>query len=273
MMTATGQITPMQRSRGEARVALDGHAVAPRLAGLRQAGSAKVILPRVDGPPELVFLNTSGGLTGGDVLVYGVDLGPGVVAVATTQTAERAYRASAGVARVRVELSVGEGGFLDWLPQETILFNGAALDRRTELRLAPGAGCLLLETVVLGRAAMGETLTRIGLRDWRVISRDGQPLWVEPLTLTDATLCSGGAGLAGARAFATLCLVQDGAEALLSPLRAMLAEPGVQAAASAFPGRLVLRAQAADGWPLRRLVARCLGLLRGGRALPRVWQI
>lgn len=272
-MTATGQIALMQRSRGEARVALERRGSGFRLAGLRQSGSAKVILPQVAGAPEVVFLNTSGGLTGGDRLGYAVDLGPGLTAVATTQTAERAYRAGTGTARVRVDLSVGAGGFLDWLPQETILYDDSALDRRTQVQLGPGAGCLLLETVVLGRAAMGETLRKVALRDWRTVTRDGLPVWVEPLTLTDAALGSGVAGLAGARAFATLCLVQDGAEDLLAPLRRILAEPGVQAAASAFPGRLVLRAQAGDGWPLRRLVARCLGLLRGGRALPRVWQM
>ncbi len=273
-MYAVTQTEPMQRSRGEARVALsragDG---AVRLAGLRQAGSAKVILPRVAGVPELVFLNTSGGLTGGDHLSYTAEIGAGVQAVATTQTAERAYRASSGTARVRVDLTVGAGGFLDWLPQETILFDGAALDRRTHLRLGAGAGCLMLETIVLGRQAMGESLRRLSLRDWRQIEREGAPLWVEPLVLNDRALMTGSAGLGGMRAFATLCLIAPEAADLLAPLRRLLDEPGVEAGASALPGRLMLRAHAADGWPLRRQIARCLGLIRRGRPLPRVWQL
>ena len=74
----------MQRSAGVARVSIDGG----RLTGLAQSGSAKALLPRSYGPaPEVVFLNTSGGLTAGDTLDYQLDLGPATRATATTQTA------------------------------------------------------------------------------------------------------------------------------------------------------------------------------------------
>ena len=263
----------MQRSRGEAAVTLARDGAALRLGQMRQSGSAKVILPHVGTHPEIVFLNTSGGLTGGDRLSYRVGLGSDVAATATTQTAERAYRSAQGAARVRVDLSVGAGGWIDWLPQETILFQGAHLDRRTTIDLGAGAGCLMLEMVILGRAAMGETVTRVSLGDWREIRRSGQPLMVESLRLNDAALATGAAGLGGMRAFATIAMVGDGVGDLLAPLRAVLDEPGVTAAASAPEGRLMLRAHAADGWPLRRQIARCLGLLRRGRPLPRVWQM
>ncbi|RGP37023.1 urease accessory protein UreD [Pseudotabrizicola alkalilacus] len=268
---------PMQRSRGEASVTLVCGPVGMRLTGLRQQGSAKCILPHGprgrDGLPEVVFLNTSGGLTGGDMLSYAVQLGPRARAVATTQTAERAYRSSGGAARVRVTMEVGEGGWLEWLPQETILFDDSRLDRRTVLDLAPGAGCLLLESVVLGRAAMGETVTKIALRDWREIRQSGRPVMVEPLVLGDRALQTGAAGLMGARAFASLAMLGQGVADLLDPLRAVLDEPGVTAAASAPDGRLMLRMMAADGWPLRRQIARCLAVLRRGAPLPRVWQM
>ena len=267
----------MQRSRGDALVTLERGAVAMRLTGLRQQGSAKCILPHGavgrGGAPEVVFLNTSGGLTGGDALSYGVTLGPQARAVATTQTAERAYRSSGGAARVRVTMEVGAGGWLDWLPQETILFDDCRLDRRTVIDLAPGAGCLMLESIVLGRAAMGETVERIALRDWREIRQAGRPVMVEPLTLTDRALRGGAAGLAGARAFASLAMVGQGVADLLDPLRRVLDEPGVCAAASALDGRLMVRIRAADGWPMRRQIARCLAVLRRGAALPRVWQM
>jgi len=272
-MTQATQIIPMQRSRGEARVALAAGPGAVRLTGLRQQGSAKVILPRVGGRPEVVFLNTSGGLTGGDALSYAVEIGAGVQAIATTQTAERAYRSAEGVARVRIGLSVGAGGFLDWLPQETILFDGAALDRRTTMALGPGAGCLMLEMVVLGRPALGEVVRRLFFRDWRMVEQGDQPVWVEPLFVDDAALATGPPVVGQARAFATLALIRAEAADLLSPLRQVLDEPGVRAAASALPGRLMLRAQAPDGWPLRRQIARALGVLRAGHPLPRVWQM
>ena len=132
MFDAT-QPVQMQRSHGEAAVAYAG----ARLTGLRQKGSAKALLPRVRGVPEVVFLNTSGGLTSGDTLSYALDLAEGARAVATTQAAERAYRADHGPARVSVTHRVGAGGWLDWLPQETILFDRSDLDRRTILTLRP----------------------------------------------------------------------------------------------------------------------------------------
>ncbi|AZB54931.1 urease accessory protein UreD [Cereibacter sphaeroides] len=263
----------LERSDGHALVTLARSRGAVRLRDLAQRGSAKAFLPRVEGDvPEVVFLNTSGGLTGGDRLSYRLELGAGCRATATTQTAERAYAAGAGAARVEVLHEVGRDGWLDWLPQETILFEGAALERETQISLAPGAGCLMVESVVLGRAAMGETLTRLAFRGG--ILRAGKPVLVEPLALDDRTLAAAGgaAMLGGARALATLAMVGPDAEDALGPARAALGEAGVEAAASAFDGKLVLRLLAADGWPLRRQVARLLTVLRG-RALPRVWQV
>lgn len=262
-MTAYQPIDRLQRARGAAFVRLGPM----RLERLRTEGSAKAILPGGAEGREVVFLNTSGGLTSGDHLTFGLEMQG--KAVATTQTAERAYKATGTPARMDVTLAVGRGGWLDWLPQETILFDRAALDRRTVIDLAPGAGCLALEAVVLGRAAMGETVTDLRFRDRREIRRDGAPFWIDPLALDPGAL-SGAATLNGARAFATIVLT---AEVPLSPLRAVLDEPGVVASASSFAGRTVVRMLAADGWPLRRQIARALHILRGGRPLPRVWQV
>lgn len=260
----------MQRSAGVARVSIDGG----RLTGLAQSGSAKALLPRSYGPaPEVVFLNTSGGLTSGDTLDYQLDLGPATRATATTQTAERAYRADGIPAQARVALKVGAGGMLDWLPQETILFDGAQLDRLTEVDLAEDASFLGLETIVLGRAAMGETLRRLHLHDRRIIRRNGRVEVLDPFRLVGASLARADAPalLQGARAVAVLILSAPDAEHQLPALRAALTEPGVTAAASALPGRVILRAHAPDAWPLRRQMARLIDTLRPG-GLPRVWQ-
>jgi urease accessory protein len=99
------------------------------------------------------------------------------------------------------------------------------------------------------------------------------PLSVEPLGLTDAALRAGPAGLNGARAFATIIMVAERLSDLLAPVRAVLDEPEVQAAASAFDGKLIVRMLAADGWPLRRQISRALAVMRAGRPLPRVWQM
>ncbi|MGL4321632.1 MAG: urease accessory protein UreD [Paracoccaceae bacterium] len=258
-------VTLHQRAHGAAHVRLS-------LAGLqdlRQQGSAKAILPHAGGLPEVVFLNTSGGLTAGDKLSWRLELADGVRAIATTQTAERAYLARDGQAEVTVTHHVGAGGWLDWLPQETILFDGAALSRSTRVDLGAGAGCLLLEAVVLGRAAMGETVGRLAFSDRREVWQSGRPRLVEPVLLTDAALGTGAAGLDGARAFASVALVAQGAEDALGPVRAVLGEG---AAASGFDGKLMVRMRAGDGWPLRQQIARVLRVLTA-RALPRVWHM
>ncbi len=261
----------MQRSAGAAFLGLAARGGRAAITGLGQRGSAKVILPNTGAVPEAVFLNTSGGLTSGDRLTYGLELGAGLRGVATTQTAERAYLAPAGLAEVSVDLSVGAGGWLDWLPQETILFQGAGLNRRTVIRLGAEAGCMALEAVVLGRAAMGERVTRLRFFDRREIWRAGRVLHLEPLALDDAALGAGDVVLGRARAFASLVCLGAGVADALPALRRVLDEPGVDASASAYDGRLVLRMRAGDGWPMRRQICRALSVLRHA-PLPRVWQ-
>lgn len=260
----------LQRSMGAAHVVMG-----PRgLADLAQSGSARAMLPRMTaGLPQIVFLNTSGGLASEDRLSFAITLRPGTRALATTQTAERAYRAEGKAARAEIRIQVGRNGWLDWLPQETILFDGARLDRDTTVELAPGAGCLLLEMIVLGRLAMGERLGRVHLRDRRVVRRTGRVVHHDAMALDDATLARlGGPALLGdARAVATLAMIAPHAPDLLARARGALDEPGVTGAASAPPGRLVVRLLARDDWPLRRQVNRLLAALRPD-PLPRIWQ-
>ncbi|MFD2440165.1 urease accessory protein UreD [Paracoccus kondratievae] len=120
--------------------------------------------------------------------------------VVTTQTAERAYRSVTGRARVSAHYTVADRAHLDLLPQETILFDGAALVREQEVTLTGSATCLWAEVLILGRAAMGETVTRLDLSDRRRISRDGRPVFVENLRLTDRALAATGPAMLGAAA-------------------------------------------------------------------------
>lgn len=264
----------LQRMRGEARVSVVLRDGAVRLDALRQAGSGKAFLPRVHGPePEIVFLNTAGGLTGGDRLSYHVSVGTGARALATTQTAERAYRAGEGAAELDVSLDIEAGARLDWLPQETILFDGAALQRQTEVSLAGDAVVLMSEMVVLGRAAMGETVDRLAFTDRRAVRRDGVPVLMEPLALATSNLRTvSAAALGEATALATVALVAPGAEDGVAPLRSLTPPEGVRSEVSGWDGKLILRALARDAFPLRRHVARVLEHLRGA-SLPRVWQV
>lgn len=265
----------LQRTRGAASVALAASAGVTRIQGLRQEGSAKAFLPRTDADhPEVVFLNTAGGLTGGDRLSYRLDVAEGGRATGTTQTAERAYaQGPLGPAEMSVRLEVGEGARLDWLPQETILFDGASLSRTTEAQLGAGAELVTCEMIVLGRAAMGEVVTQLDLTDRRRVIREGRPIYVEPLALGAQALAeTSAAGLSGARALATLAVFAQGAEDALGPVRALLEVNGATAHASGWDGKLVIRILGSDATPVRRLVARIARHLTGG-TLPRVWQV
>jgi urease accessory protein len=261
---------PMQRAHGRAFVAF---AAGNRLADLAQRGSAKAMLPRVSGGPEVVFLNTSGGLTDGDRLGYHLDIATDCQIVATTQTAERAYASRGAAAHAEVSAQVAHGARLDWLPQETILFEDSHLQRATTINLTGDAACLLVESVVLGRHAMGESLSRARLTDRRMVTRDGRPIWAETLQITPDFLATANAALLGdARAFAVIAWIAPQAEDALAPLRAALTHPDCQAAASAWDGKCIARILARDSWPLKQQIATALAALRQG-PLPRVWQL
>ena len=148
--------TRLQRASGQCRVAFDVRGGATRLADLYQRDPCRVLFPKgePDDPPQAVLLTTSGGVTDGDRLDMAVEVGPGATAVATTQAAEKIYRAAgADHCAIEVAVSVGADGRLEWLPQETIVFEGARLKRRTVADVAAGGALLACEMVVLGRSA------------------------------------------------------------------------------------------------------------------------
>ncbi|WP_170971815.1 urease accessory protein UreD [Rhodobacter sp. SY28-1] len=265
--------TQSQRAFGQASVRLVAAGPVTRLADLRQEGSARAMLPRsTPERPEVVFLNTSGGLTSGDRIGFALDLAERAKVTATTQTAERAYLAPDEPARLRVALSAGAGADLVWLPQETILFEGSNLERATEVELGDGAGCLLLEMVVLGRRAMGERPRAARLADRRRVTLRGRPLWVEQLRLDAGAVTDSAAVLGGGSAFATLAFCGSGREAAVDSLRAVAVPEGVTAAVSGWNGRCLLRAVAAEPWPLKLYLGAAMARLTG-RPLPRVWQM
>jgi len=266
--------TTLQRAVGELRVVLrvrDGHTV---LDGLRQAGCLKARFPR----PEcrdwstVVTLNTSGGIAGGDALTSSFELQPGARATIASQAAERFYRALAGSvpASVYTRIALAAGAAAEWLPQETILFDRCALDRRLEVELAEDATFLGIETLVFGRAAMGETVQHAWLRDGirvrrgdRLVLNDAIRMDGELARLLQHTAIAGGAGAA-----ATIWFIARDAEARLDAVRAVL--PG-EAAASAWNGMLVTRLLAHGAAALRLTATALLHVLRDGRPLPRVW--
>ncbi len=225
-----------------------------RLADLRQVGSTKLIFPRVHRPDvECIVINTAGGITGGDDFRLEATLEPGAALTLTTQAAERAYRAQpAETGRVDARLTVHPGARLNWLPQELILFDHAAIHRRLEIALQGDARLLMAEPVVFGRAAMGERLRDLRFRDSISILRDGRPLYLDALRLEgDAAGQLERAAVAdGAGAMASVVLVHPGAATRLAPVRAAL--PRSAGASLIAEDVLVIRHLAEDSFALRR---------------------
>jgi urease accessory protein len=270
-------LSPAARpQRGLGQVAL-GFRVAggvTRVERLFQAGCLKVRLPRAQGAGlEAVLMNISGGIAGGDALSTEIALGPGAVACVAGQAAERVYRALGGVpARVATRITLGPGAALDYLPQETILFDGFALTRSLEVELGPDARYLGVESLVFGRRAMGERLRAGALRDRITIRRGGRPVLTDITRLDGdiAALLARPALGGGAGAMASLIYAAPEAAGLLEPVRHALA--GSEAGASLVEGVLVARLLAPDSQILRRAVVKILRLCRNDRAMPGVWQ-
>lgn len=265
----------LQRAQGRACLSVGLARGQSRLVDLSQSGAARIMLPNVAGPrPEAIFLNTSGGLTSGDRIAFAMSVDAGAALTATTQTAERAYLAPSGPARLTVRADVGARAVLDWLPQETILFQGADFRRETCIDLSPGAQCLLVEIVALGRRAMGEVVTLARLVDRRTVTARGRLLHIEALDLSPEALARAAtpAMLGPAHAFASLALCGPGTEAAAEAVRALPMPEGVTAAASGWNGRTLLRATATDLWPLKLYLGRVIARLTD-RPLPRVWQM
>ncbi|MHB1104034.1 MAG: urease accessory protein UreD [Devosia sp.] len=262
----------MQRARGEGRISTQLQDGRTRLATLYQEGCAKIRLPNThDLSLQAVLINTAGGLTGGDRIDWRAEAAPGTRMVLTTQACERVYRSTGDDARVATRLIVGAGAQLDWLPQETILFENSRLDRTLDVDLAGDARFCAVEAILLGREAMGEDARTALLRDnWR-IRRNGRLIHAEATRLSADPLERDGLSLLdGALAFATVLYVGDDAARKLEPVRAMLAG---RSGASLQGERLVVRAIAESGLALRRIIGPIVAALSGAGALPRLWHL
>ena len=260
----------LQRARGEGRIIANVRDGRTEIAALYQEGCAKIRLPHThDVSLQAVLMNTAGGITGGDHISWSATAGAGARLVLTTPACERVYRSLGTDAMIETRLRAEAGAHLDWLPQETILFEGARLVRRLEVDLAADATFTAVETVLLGRAAMGEAAENARLRDtWR-IRRAGRLIHAEATALTaDPMERSSAALLAGTRAFATVLHISAAAERRLDAVRALLPETG---GVSVIGERLTVRLVAPTGLALRRALAPIIALLSSAGSLPRLW--
>jgi urease accessory protein len=258
-----------------------------RLAHLYQRDPLRVLFPQPDAGeiPLGVLLTTSGGLVAGDRLAIDIELGEEASAHVTAAAAEKIYRSTGETTAITQQLRVGEAAWLEYLPPETILFDGPCLRRKTRIDLAPRSGFLGGGILVFGRQARGERLTHGVVNERWEVWQDGALVWGDALHLDGdiAATLADPACFAGATTCATLILAPPRGDpgAFLDAARAVQAQaarPGLRSGATVVNRLLIARWLAADALSLRRAYADLACHLREAAMglpprLPRLWHV
>ncbi len=265
-----------QRSIGRAELGLVAAPGGARIRHLFQSSPLRILFPDSDPaePKQAALVNVAGGLAGGDQVSVAITLGPGARFTATTPAAEKIYRSLGPETAVSSTLDLAAGSTCEWLPQETILFDGARLNRRMAVSLDGDARLLAAEMLVFGRAARAEVFATGALHDrWR-IRRDGRLLWADALKLADPAGATLGRRfvMEGAGATATLLLALPDAAAHRDLARDLAGgNAGVVA-----PGLLLARWMGEAGAVRAGLSAAIMALREAALGLPprlpRLWR-
>jgi len=270
--SAASAIFAANRARGA--VTFDVHQIdgVTRRRHLHESGSLRVRFPSPEAEGlSAVFVNTAGGVAGGDRFDIDIATGEGSRLAVTTAAAEKIYRAQGPAARLNIALKAEAGSHLSWLPQETILFDRARVSRRFDIDLAESASLLLCEIVVFGRAAMGERMLHGEFVErWR-LRRAGRLVFAENIRLdgdvgaklASPAIAKGGAAIGTA-------LIVPGDEALVERIRTASESFGGEVGISAWNGFAMSRFCAQDAAKLRADMMVVLARA-SGRALPRLW--
>ena len=270
----------LQRANGVGRVVLGSFGGGTRIKDLFQRSPIRIMFPGsgVGTLEEAVLINTAGGIAGGDRLEYGITALANASIAVTSQAAEKVYRALDEPSRITTKLSAHGLAKLAWLPQETIVFNRASINRQTEIEISSGSELLALEWLVLGRAAHGEEVVGGCIIDsWRV-KRDGRLVWADTFRSTDNMFSHlhRTALLSDYKAIGTLIYFGPQVDALLEGLREMALRSGCQCAATLVAGLVIVRFAARLSSDLRWAV--CGALQQFSRELgggpfrvPRMW--
>jgi urease accessory protein len=260
---------------------------ATRLTHLYQRDPLRVLFPApaIGDPVLAVILTTSGGLVAGDRFDIGISLAPGATVHVTAAAAEKIYRSVGPTTVIQQSLRIDAGAALEFLPPETILFDGARFSRKTTIELGPGAGFLGGDIMVFGRRARGERFTTGFLREVWQVRREGRLVWGDALHLEDdiAAIVDDPACFDGAAAFATMILSPPGRDPggfldKARKVRSAGAAAGLRAGLTVIAGLLIARWLAADVAALRRAYADLACHLRQAAlglppVLPRLWHV
>ncbi|MCK1338397.1 urease accessory protein UreD [Bradyrhizobium sp. 38] len=267
----TSSVFEANRARGVVRFDVHARDGVTRRGILHESGSLRVRFPSPEGEGlSGVFVNTAGGVAGGDNFDIDIAAGEGSRLTLTTAAAEKVYRAPGAAAQLNIGLKVAAGAHIGWLPQETILFDRARVHRSFDIALDETASLLLCEIVVFGRTAMGERVEQGEFVDrWR-LSRGGKLVFAETVRL-DGNIGAKLARSAMAKSGAAIgtALIVPGDEALIERIREASDSFSGEVGMSAWNGFAMARFCAQDAARLRADMMAVLA--RSGAALPRLW--
>jgi len=241
----------------------------------------KALYPEGDAVCQAIVLHPPSGIAGGDHLAIAATVAPGAQAQLTTPGAGKWYRSAGAEASQRIDFTVGAGATLEWLPQESIVFDGALARMETRVKLAADSRFIGWDILCLGRAAAGERFEHGHFGLFLTVDRNSRPLWLErgQFAGNDPMLTSP-AGWAGHSVCGTLlCTFPElplQAAALLEALRAVPPADGALHGITAPPGLLIARYLGDNSEAARLWFAALWTILRPaccGRpaVLPRIW--
>ncbi|WP_424820634.1 urease accessory protein UreD [Salinisphaera sp.] len=239
------------------------------------------LYPERDGTAHIMLLHPPGGVVQGDEIAFDIELEPSSRALVTTPSAAKLYRSPVRASRQRARLRVGAAAQMEWLPQETIVFDGARAENSLDLDLACDARAIAWDIWTLGRPAANEAFNS-GHYDGRLCVRvDDELRWHERTLVPGAgesAFQKARWGLNGARAMGTFIAYRPEGfdETVTADIRRQCAEHDIASGVSAVDGLLIVRATAREA---RLLQAHCHRLWQSLRPLvlnksavvPRIW--
>ena len=236
----------------------------------------KPLYPEGDEVCHAIVVHPPGGIAGGDELNLQVNADPGASALLTTPGAAKWYRSAGPWAKQNVTFDVK--GTLEWLPQETIVFDGALAESAYDVNLGADARFIGWDIVCLGRTGSGERLSRGMFRTSVQVRREKKLLWLERGRidgggrLLDAPAGLDGKPVVGTLFAASLNLNQQ----LLNETRKAEPETG-RGAVTLLPGILLARYLGDSSEAARRYFVALWRVLRPaltGREAsePRIWR-
>ena len=270
--------THLERGDGIAEIDFACRAGGTAVAHLYQHDPCRVLFPRPaqHDPLTAVLLMTSGGFAGGDHVRVRVRVGDDAAVLVTTQAAEKFYRSLGPTSEFAVTAAVATGAWLEWVPQEAILFDGARVRRSADFTVTGSGRLLTSDTIVFGRLARGERFRRGALFDRWQVRHDGRLIWTDALKLDGdlPAIFADPTAFANAEALGTVVYVGEDAEALRQCAREALGGARCRAGSTLVNGLLLTRFLG-DAIAVRSAVVEFLCFMRhaaGGlpRALPKV---